>query len=167
MLKINLDEKFSIYAKENNNIKFFGTFVGYSLLVFFTMSILSVILAPFLGTEAMDNFVQNMWIRILLWMMTVTISSSFMWQSYSELMKFPDRENEKSMWFHILSVGVFGIAFYMPMFNTDYVGESFGQILARHLFSMITLGLLAGYISWGGRNFERLKEIFGERNKIL
>ncbi|MCK5760077.1 MAG: hypothetical protein KAH33_02205 [Candidatus Delongbacteria bacterium] len=167
MLKLDLDEKFSLYAKEGNNIKFFGTFIGYSLLVFFVLSILSIILAPFLGTEAMDNFVQNMWIRILFWMMTVTISSSFMWQSYSELMKFPDKENEKSMWFHILSVGVFGVAFILPMFNTDYVGESFGQIFAHHLFYMITLGILAGYISWGGRNFERLKEIFGERNKIL
>ena len=159
MIKKGFDEKFLLLTKENNNKKFFTLFIGYSALFFLVFIVISVLFAPFLSDEALGHFVPNMFIRIFLWMMTVTISSSFMWQSYKELMKYPDKSNEKAMWFYILSTGVFGIAFVLPMFNIDYVGESFGQIFSHHLFNMVTLGPLGGYVAWNGRNFDHLNKI--------
>jgi hypothetical protein len=167
MKKKGLDEKFLFLVKENNNKKFFTLFIGYSALLFVVLAVISVLFAPFLGDEAISNFVPNMFIRIFLLMMAVTASSSLMWQSYSELMKFPDNTNDKAMWLQILSLGVFGIAFILPMFNIDYVGESFGRIISHHIYYMITLGILVGYLSWNSKNFNKIKEIVGDTNRIL
>ena len=71
------------------------------------------------------------------------------------------------MWFQILSLGVFGVAFVLPMFNIDYVGEGFGQIFSHHLFYMVTLGPLVGYVSWKSKKFKKIKEIVGETNRIM
>lgn len=167
MKKKGLDEKFLLLTKGNENKKFYVLFVSYSALLFLVLAIISILFAPLLSEEALGNFVPNMWIRILLWMMSVTASSSLMWQSYNELLHYPEKSNEKAMWLHILSLGVFGIAFIFPMFNIDYVGEGFGEILSEHLFYMLTLGILGGYVSWNAKNFTKIKEIVGDTNRIL
>ena len=167
MKRKNLDIKLLLLVKESNNKKFFITFIGYSALFLLILAVLSILFAPFLSEEVLGNFIPNMWIRILLWMMTVTASSSLMWQSYSELLHFPDESNEKAMWLQILSLGVFGIAFVLPMFNIDYIGEGFGQIFSHHLYYMITLGILVGYLFWYARNFKKIKEIIGEGSRII
>lgn len=167
MKKIGLDEKFLLFVKTNNIKKFFITFIGYSFLLFVILSMLTVLFAPFLSDKASGNFILNMWIRIFLWMMIVPASSSLMWQSYSELLHFPDKSNEKAMWLQILSLGVFGIAFILPMFNIDYAGEGFGDIFSHHLFYMLTLGILGGYVSWNAKNFNKIKEIVGDVNRIM
>ncbi|MDA3885422.1 MAG: hypothetical protein PF638_07515 [Candidatus Delongbacteria bacterium] len=167
MKKISFDEKFLLLTKENDSKRFFTSFIGYSALFFVVLAVISVLFAPFLGDEALGNFVPNMFIKIFLGMIAAITSSGFLWQSHSELLHYPDKSNEKAMWLQILSLGVFGIAFVLPMFNIDYVGESFGQIFSHHLFNMLTLGPLVGYISWKSKDFKKIKEIVGDTNRIM
>jgi hypothetical protein len=157
MSKTSLNEKLLLDVKADDKKKFVKD-QSPLLLSLFALGLIFRIAYSYFENEASSALMFNLLISFIILSVTFSASIPLYWKANKELIKFPDKKNKKAMWLVIISQGMLqGVL--LPAVMTDYSMNPISRIIFKHVFFLIFLGLITGYMAWDGWKTERIKEL--------
>jgi hypothetical protein len=146
MNKTPLNERILLSVKADDKKKFVKD-QSALLTTLFAFGLIFRVAYSYFENEATSKMTFNLIICAIVVLLAFFASLPLMWKANKELLKLPDKNNKKAMWLTILSHGMLQQGVWLPAVMTDYYGYPITKIIFKHIFFLIFMGLLSGYLA--------------------